>query len=275
MPHDAALAGVDTVERSRRRIVDIVLATHRPPSRRNGVVAACGGIAFGATLLGLCALRLETRPTVPRQPETGPILEISIDETIQPIAPPEPPALPATVRPPAPRTSTPSRTRAFRAEQAESGRVLTQEQRADEPLDLTGDLFVAGTARQYAGGATSPTGSNASPVQGRGAPGVPASTSRSRLPDQSRSVGLLSESWSCPWPKDAELLAINEQTAVIRVVARSDGTVETVALVSDPGHGFGDAAAICAKRMRFLPARASNGETVRATSPPITVRFTR
>ena len=62
---------------------------------------------------------------------------------------------------------------------------------------------------------------------------------------------------------------------LIRVVARSDGTVEAVTIVSDPGHGFGEAAASCARRTRFLPARASTGETIRATSPPIRVRFTR
>jgi protein TonB len=152
--------------------------------------------------------------------------------------------------------------------------VLSTEPRADEPVDLTSDVFVVGTAPQYAGGTTSPAGTG--PATGRGGRGEPASGSAGGgPPDLSRPVSLPGESWSCPWPTEAEPLAIDEQAVLIRVVARADGTVEAVTVASDPGHGFAAAAADCARRARFLPARGPNGETVRAQSPPLRVRFSR
>jgi protein TonB len=93
--------------------------------------------------------------------------------------------------------------------------------------------------------------------------------------DRSAPVVLASESWSCPWPAEADPLPIDEETVVIRVVVRPDGTTASVAVVSDPGHGFGEAAASCARRTTFVPARAPDGQPVRATSAPIRVRFTR
>jgi protein TonB len=88
-------------------------------------------------------------------------------------------------------------------------------------------------------------------------------------------VFLARQSWSCPWPSEAESLPVDEETVVIRVVVRPDGTAESVAIVSDPGHGFGQAAASCAMRTPFVPAHAAGGAPIRATSAPIRVRFTR
>ena len=135
-------------------------------------------------------------------------------------------------------------------------------------------MFVTGTAKTYAGGVTAPTGTTTSPVEGSEVGARPAPAGNVSL-DRSTPVALADQSWSCPWPTDADSLQIDEQVVVIRVVVRCDGTAESVALVSDPGHGFAAAAAACALRTRFAPARAANGNPVRATSPPIRVRFTR
>jgi protein TonB len=88
-------------------------------------------------------------------------------------------------------------------------------------------------------------------------------------------VALEGQNWSCPWPREADDAHIDEQTVVIRVVVAADGTVESASVVSDPGHGFGPAAASCAVRTRFIPARDRDGRPIRATSPPLRVRFIR
>jgi protein TonB len=62
---------------------------------------------------------------------------------------------------------------------------------------------------------------------------------------------------------------------VIRVVVDANGKVESAEIVSDAGHGFGAAAIACALRTHFTPARAADGNPIRAQSPPIRVRFTR
>jgi protein TonB len=95
------------------------------------------------------------------------------------------------------------------------------------------------------------------------------------VPDRARPVSLKSENWSCPWPREADAQQVDEQTVVIRVVVSADGAAETAKVLADPGHGFGEAAAACAMRTRFTPAGDRRGESIRATSPPIRVRFTR
>ena len=134
---------------------------------------------------------------------------------------------------------------------------------------------VVGRATARAGGVTTSAGTGASP--GRAGPGA-RGTSDSALtlpPDQSSGVSLADQSWSCPWPPQADSERIDEQTVVIRVVVTADGRVESADIVSDPGHGFGSAAVACALRTRFTPARDRAGQVVRALSPPIKVRFIR
>jgi protein TonB len=88
-------------------------------------------------------------------------------------------------------------------------------------------------------------------------------------------VSLEGQSWSCPWPPEADSDRIDEQTVVIRVVVDQDGSVKSAEIVVEPGHGFGKAAVACAKNTRFTPAHDRAGNAVRARSPPIRVRFTR
>jgi len=269
-------------EPPRRDLVDVVLGVHGPPSRRHRLAGAGAGLAAGAGAL----LALWVSPPASRSlPRPSPHLEISLEEPAELIPPPLPPAplaaSPTSSRPLARRATARPAARAVSAEPAPAARVLAREPRADEPVDLTGAVFVAGTAPAppYPGGTLSATGTSASAGAGRAARGQPASAT-SDSPgggpsDRSRPVSLPSDRWSCPWPSEAEPLSIDAQTVVIRVIARSDGTVEAVTVLSDPGHGFGEAASSCARRARFLPARASNGQAVRAPSPPILVRFSR
>jgi protein TonB len=68
---------------------------------------------------------------------------------------------------------------------------------------------------------------------------------------------------------------IYEQSVLLQVVVRADGSVESVRVLQDPGDGFGRTAIACAKTTRFTPALDAEGRPIRATSPPIRVRFKR
>jgi len=140
------------------------------------------------------------------------------------------------------------------------------------PLDLTGDtLVVASTGNP---GTASADGPGAGTGPGRG----PAADRESPSPgagDRSGGVSLAHHDWACPWPHEADNQQIDEQTVVIQVVVGPDGSVESATLLSDPGHGFGQAAIACALRTRFTPARDREGRPTRATSPAVLVRFTR
>ena len=147
------------------------------------------------------------------------------------------------------------------------------------PVDLTSDTFVTGTARSYTGGGTTTGGGNPVGVPARAVGPRAADDPGAAPPDRSSRVSLDDQSWSCPWPREADAEQIDEQTVVIRVVVGPDGGADSVDIVSvstaDPGHGFARAAATCALHTRFTPARDRSGDPVRARSPPIRVRFTR
>jgi protein TonB len=146
---------------------------------------------------------------------------------------------------------------------------VAQEPQADS-LDLTANTFVTGSANAYAGGTTTASGTNTKAVFSQIIAPEP-----SREPDRSRPVSLAENEWQCAWPRAADAADIDEQSVVLRAWVRLDGSVESARLVSDPGHGFGEAALACAARTHFAPARDRQGQTLRAESPPIRVRFTR
>lgn len=271
--------------RSRLGIVEIVLGVHRAGPRRRGVIAVSTGVAV-SVLLGLSALGLAPpRVSGPEAAAHLP-LEVSLGEPIAPIPPPPhaPPAPEPAPTPARPRPIAPSRgdARAASPPSAPAATVLAREPRPSAPVDMTGETFVVGSANGYAGGVVAPGGTSTVPGQGRG-PSAGAASAGAGSGDgaastgagRSASVGLASQSWACPWPSEADPLPIDEETVVIRVVVRPDGTAESVTVVTDPGHGFGQAAASCALRTLFAAARAAGGEPARASSAPIRVRFTR
>ncbi len=142
---------------------------------------------------------------------------------------------------------------------AQASQIVAQE---PGPVDLTGDAFVTGSASKYAGGVTAPQGTSREAVKAVTA-------------DRSQPVTLEGHEWQCAWPREADDQQIDEQSVVLRVVVAQDGRVQEVILVSDPGHGFGQAAVACAKRTKFTPALDRDGRATAARSPPIRVRFTR
>ncbi|WP_408890313.1 TonB family protein [Myxococcus faecalis] len=204
---------------------------------------------------------------------------IQVDHEVDlnpPPPPPPPPQRVARADPPAPRVKTPSpaprdSARPAPAEPARAGAVVTAKEPA-APLDFTEFDMTTGDAPRYAGGVTASTGRSTTAVNT-----VPAGDSEGTGTggSRARSVQLSARSWSCPWPKEADTLRIDDQTVVLRVAVDVYGEVTSAELVSDPGHGFGQAALACARKARFDTALDREGRPHAAVSPPIRVRFVR
>jgi protein TonB len=146
-------------------------------------------------------------------------------------------------------------------------------------LDLT-DGFVMGAASGVSGGATASQGGSAPAGTGRPrsesqppshAFAAPAATT----PDRSRKPALAGGfEWSCPFPSDADAAGIDAAVVTLRLAVDAAGGVRSVAVESDPGHGFGDAARRCAQTKRWTPALDREGDRVDG-GVVIRVRFER
>ena len=268
-----------TEPRAPLAIVDVVLGVPSPERRRRLLIAALATLGAHASLW-VWAQRAERSTDSPAQSTANVDAELSYDiEPAQP--PPSPAAEPKTQDPeksatlPKLRTTSRSHTAVKPPPAAQAGAVIAQEPSSGAPADLTGETFIIGTANAYAGGVTASTGANTAAVRTREVDASSPSVTHAAGPDHSSKLALEEQTWSCPWPREAEAEQIDEQTVVIRVIVGAAGHAESVTIVSDPGHGFGQAAATCALRTRFTPARDRDGKPARTQSPPIRVRFTR
>jgi len=208
---------------------------------------------------------------------------------IEPTPPQPPPVVETTPKAPVPPKSKPQKAKKQQktapstkdtppgeiAPPAESGRVIATEPAPEDPVDLTDDTIVMGTASAYVGGVSSNKGTNKVAVPEGATDENAAPTTNPGRPSRARAIQLAGGEWRCNWPSAAVNQDIYEQFVMLRVVVRQDGSLERAKVIEDPGHGFGEAAIACARRARFLPARNAAGTPIRATSPPIRVRFTR
>jgi protein TonB len=258
-------------------LIDVVLGV-RPPERHGRLlIAAAVALGFHGALW-CWAQRSAWLPAGPPTRVAEPSRDWYIDIDPTPPPPREPPAEKPQVKPPPARVAAEPLARpepASPAPPAQAGAIVAQEPDPSAAVDFTDQPFVTGTANAYAGGLTAATGTNpiavpTSDIDPHAAPGPQLAA-----PDLSTRVSLQDDSWSCPWPSDAETAQIDEQTVTIRVVVEPDGSVASTEIISDPGHGFGPAAATCAVQTHFTPAHDRKGAPVRAKSPPIRVRFTR
>jgi protein TonB len=262
-----------------RDIGDVVLGAGSRERRGRMAVALVAALAAHAVML------LAVRGTEGGHATKAPLQPVQMEARVYEIdvaAPAPPPVLP----PPPQRAvverhmrAPELRARPTAAPPPEVGRAASVVAPAPDPgapLDLTGDGIVTGQATAYAGGVTSSAGTSVAP--GRAGAATTSGTTDAIVAtaiDRASPVSLESESWSCPWPREADSEQIDEQTVILRVVVNASGTAEKATVLADPGHGFGAAAVACALRTRFVPARGRSGEVVRSTSPPIRVRFTR
>ena len=254
-------------------IVDVVLAGRVDrPLRRSALAAAVAtavhvGLLAWATASGSSLGPWSAQLAAQLHEELG--RERLVELTPPPPPPPKPPPQPEPParRQPVARAARPPPTRADSRPPppAQAGRIIAQEQGPRAPLDLTGDTFVTGTAQAYAGGVTSPTGTNPNAVETREVdPAAPPG--RPPEPDRSRRVALIEE--GCHnWPAEAEAEPIDQQDVLMRIVVRADGTVVSARVLGDPGHGFGAAAVACARRSRFAPELDSAGRPVQVEVP--------
>ncbi|MBK6848409.1 MAG: ferric siderophore ABC transporter substrate-binding protein [Proteobacteria bacterium] len=272
------------------RIVDLVFETTARRAPRRGLWAAllAAGAALGLALLVAraepslsdwsAALALRLHEALARAYALEPLPEPPAPRPPAPaaLAPAPPPRAPLRLRrmaPAGPVTPVPAEPSA--PELAQAGALLTREARADDPLDLSDEVFVTGQGAAYAGGVTSAAGTSARAVAA--GPGAHGGTSArpGAPPSRARGVGLADPAWVCPWPVEAEALAVDEELVLVQVRVAADGRAEQVTLLSDPGRGFGEAARTCALGTRFLPALDAAGRPLRSLSAPIRVRFLR
>ena len=276
-------------------LFDTVLGDRRPQHARFLVHAAAWLLAIGGHV-SLLVMAYRAEPSLELW---GAEMAVLIHEELAAQAPiaieaaqapePEPPpelADPELAPTPAqdpgrrPAPSAPSR-RVGQARQgqsapaAEAGEIVATGAAKPGPVDFTDNTFVTGQASAYVGGVSASDGANQVPVPEQAVDRAAKRTGKPGRSSQARPVQLSGNEWRCDWPYAAVAQGIYEQSLVLRVLVRSDGTVERVTVVNDPGRGFGSAAIACARRTRFMPALNADGEPIRAMSPPIRVRFTR
>jgi protein TonB len=94
-------------------------------------------------------------------------------------------------------------------------------------------------------------------------------------PDHSRKPAFAGDlEWSCPFPPEADAAGVDVAVVALCVTVDASGTARDVAIPSDPGHGFGDAARRCALTKRWSPGLDRDGNPV-GGAVVIRVRFTR
>lgn len=165
---------------------------------------------------------------------------------------------------------------------AQAGKTLTAPDVDDGRAAVADFTMVQGSGLAYGGGTTSATGTSTSAVRGAiadrqpaAAPAAPVQAPAAIGPDRSRGARPASADWNCSrlFPTDPE--AGNQAYVLIAVTVLPSGAPRWVAVLRDPGHGFGAAAKACALGQPYEAALDRDGHPVAATTPPITVRFTR
>ena len=84
------------------------------------------------------------------------------------------------------------------------------------------------------------------------------------------------QAWDeCPFPAGADRARVHKADVELVVSVAPDGTPTAVRATSDPGYGFARAAAECAMRQRYLPARSDTGEPIAGETTRFRVWFSR
>lgn len=210
----------------------------------------------------------------------------------KPPEPPPPPPEPEKEPPPPPppvakedKESEPPKDETPAPTPAPAAAVMTQDPTPEEPVDLTGNTFVSGTGDGTSFGAVSANGTGrsglaAKVVRNDGAPGGTGTGPAAPPPpppgpDRSRKAGLDgSADWNdCPFPAEADAEQIDEAFVVLQVNVGADGRPTTIAVIQDPGHGFGRQAKICAQRKSFKTALDHDGNPIPGQTGKFSVHF--
>jgi len=254
-----------------------------PPSWLRVVLSSSGATLVAYALVGV-ALARAGRWLQPPVRVVEPTLQVELLEPPpppppppEPETPPEPPPVVKAAPPrplekaPAPPEAQPEPPSDSPPPPAEAGEVVAAE--PDAPADFTSFSITTGKGR-YRGGVTASSGTAQSAVHSALIDRAAQQGSAGAL-SLAKPVRLEARHWKCPWPEEADLLAVDAETVVLGVEVDAEGVVHQATIVSDPGYGFGQAALRCARQNRFLPATNELGQPISAKSPPIRVRFSR
>lgn len=232
-----------------------------------GTIAAHGAIVILASLFGARAIsevrkalsvtemvEVDLPPPPPPPPAEKPVVEPVTRPVVHQQAaatpPPEPPAA------------------------AQAAEVLDAKA---EAVDF-GDMVV-GTGDAFAGGTTDSKGTSTTAVRDTAARGAapPPVVRAPAAPavDLSRPPQLAGGArWDCPFPLEADDAGLDHAVVTLRVDVGSDGGVQRVSIVSDPGNGFGREARRCAGSKRWQAAVDRTGHPL-AAAATVNVRFDR
>jgi outer membrane biosynthesis protein TonB len=162
---------------------------------------------------------------------------------------------------------------------AQAAQVLTQKEDPSAPADFTNSIVV-GRADTYAGGTSAATGVTKRAVTAFGS-GSPTSTATRGTapeptgPDLSKRARLAeSNSWSCPFPAEADVSQVDHAVVTLRIAVDIAGRATEVAVANDPGNGFGREARACARAKRYETATDRSGNAITGTVL-VNVRFDR
>ncbi|WP_224369247.1 energy transducer TonB [Hyalangium versicolor] len=208
-------------------------------------------------------VEIELPPRPPPEPVAPPAAEPPKVE------PPRPKAAPA----PVPRPASPPTASAPPPAAAQAAKVATA---APEVVDF-GDTIVMGEGTTYAGGTTESGGTATHAVRDPGARagGVEGGTGTDLAADRSKGPALAGGArWDCPFPSEADDAGIDQGVVSLRVDVDARGSVLSVAVTSDPGHGFAREARRCALSKRWAPGLDRAGQPTRATAL-VNVKFER
>jgi periplasmic protein TonB len=238
------------------------------------------GAWLGASLIAAVVAHVAAALVLPGSrgslPEAPPITTEIIE--VEPAVPPPPESPKAEPAPPAPSEPLKRTTTQPPSEPAPSPPVapplLTESSNENADLvDLTDTLVIgsssASRGRGAAKGVASGAGSAAATSRG------PGGLSGSSEPNRARSASVWGEpDWNCPFPPQADIDGVDRAVTTLRVELSAQGTVNRVAILRDPGHGFGAAAQRCAFGKRYNPALDREGRPI-AAGLVINVRFVR
>lgn len=213
-----------------------------------------------------------------------------VEEKPEEQPPPPPDPAPAPVAAPAPKAEPKLKDDPYEQPPpapAQAAKVLTQpaDDDPDKVEDLTGFKIVSGEGSAV-GGMQSAQGkgntitkapnANLNGVPGGTGTGTAPVAAAPGAPDRSQPATLVGgSSWSCPFPPEADAEQIDSAVVTLVVTVRPDGSPLSASVISDPGHGFGRAARLCALGRRYNAALDKTGAPITAQTPPIKVRFTR
>jgi protein TonB len=237
------------------------------------------GVALAAAIGGHAAVASALpRHSFLHQPARAPSHIVDID--LAPVVS-RPPDIATPSEPPKHETTRlpgPPQARPQNPAPSHAAAVLTRPDHANDPLDFT-DSFVVGSASTYAGGATAAQGigSGAGPVPVPSAQPSPppAPPPSSPGPDRHRNPSVAGgDEWRCPFPPEADAADVDSAVATLRVAVDASGTVHSVSVQSDPGHGFGREASRCALTRPWSPALDHDGKPIDGVAV-VRVRFVR